>query len=63
MITATRKIVGIGRGNNGPQARACPDRRYRSCYKSQNLIKSDIKAADIIDTRYAILIPTPQSLI
>ncbi|HEX4194614.1 MAG TPA: ABC transporter substrate-binding protein [Stellaceae bacterium] len=28
-------------------------------YKSQNLIKSDIKAADIIDTRYAILLPTP----
>jgi NitT/TauT family transport system substrate-binding protein len=28
-------------------------------YKSQNLIKSDIKAADIIDTRYAILLPSP----
>jgi hypothetical protein len=28
-------------------------------YKSRSLIKSDIKAADIIDTRYAILIPTP----
>jgi hypothetical protein len=28
-------------------------------YKSQNLIKSDIKAADIIDTHYAILIPNP----
>jgi NitT/TauT family transport system substrate-binding protein len=26
-------------------------------YKSQNLIKSDVKAADIIDTRYATLIP------
>jgi len=28
-------------------------------YKSQNLIKSDVKASDIIDTRYAILLPTP----
>ena len=28
-------------------------------YKSQDLIKNDIKAADIIDTRYAILIPNP----
>jgi len=28
-------------------------------YKSQNLIESDVKAADIIDTRYAILIPNP----
>jgi hypothetical protein len=28
-------------------------------YKSQNLIKSDVKAADIIDTRYATLTPHP----
>ncbi len=28
-------------------------------YKSQNPIKSDIKSADIIDARYAILIPNP----
>jgi NitT/TauT family transport system substrate-binding protein len=26
-------------------------------YRSQNLIKSDVKAADIIDTRYALLLP------
>jgi NitT/TauT family transport system substrate-binding protein len=29
-------------------------------YKSQNLVKGDIKAEDIVDTRYAVVMPPPQ---
>ena len=28
-------------------------------YKSQNLVKADIKSSDIVDTRYAVLKPRP----